>query len=123
MARQWLPSLAADILRGRYRMIGPALYLASLPLAQGVLLLLVALILPLPWLRITAAAGLFVVLAHVATAILAGDHPTADLKLLLRLPMYFVSKIAALPSTLRMSRTNAAWVRTSRDGEDDESKQ
>jgi cellulose synthase/poly-beta-1,6-N-acetylglucosamine synthase-like glycosyltransferase len=117
MVQQWLPSLGADVLRGRLRMIGPALYICSLPLAQGVLLLLIALLLPLGWLRITAVAGLVVVMLHVVTAILAGDHPADDFKLLLRLPGYFVAKIAALPATLRMTRSSAAWVRTSRDNE------
>jgi cellulose synthase/poly-beta-1,6-N-acetylglucosamine synthase-like glycosyltransferase len=117
MAAQWMPSLAKDVFCGRLRMLGPIFYITSLPLAQGVLLMLIALALPPAWLRITAATSLLIVLLHVLTAIFAGEHPADDLRLLLRLPMYLLAKITALPATLLMSRSNAAWVRTSRDNE------
>jgi len=117
MARQWLPSLLRDTLHLRLRLLGPALDLASLPLAQGVLLLLVALALPVLWLRDFAAAALLIVLLHLIAIILAGNKPQSDLLLLLQAPRYIIQKIFSLPAILRMARNNAAWVRTQRDHE------
>ncbi|HEX6494080.1 MAG TPA: glycosyltransferase family 2 protein [Acidobacteriaceae bacterium] len=115
MAQAWLLRLLRRALARRPILFEPALELACLPLASEVVLLGICLLLPVPWLRIYAAAGFLVILAHVATAAAEGDGWWSAARTLLSVPRYIVWKLGILPRTLASSQRNAAWVRTARD--------
>jgi len=113
--RRWALPLVGNILFGRLRLIEPLCDLSGLPLAYGVFALLVAVCLPLTWLRWYAGASLGVVLAHVLTAAWAGPDFLNSLKLLAMSPWYILRKLWMIPGVLRGSSAKAAWVRTERD--------
>jgi cellulose synthase/poly-beta-1,6-N-acetylglucosamine synthase-like glycosyltransferase len=114
-ARKWALPLAGKILQGRLRLLEPLCDLTGLPLAFGVFALLIAVCLPLVWLRWYAAVSLGVVLAHVLTAAWAGPDFLKSLRLLSMTPVYILRKLWMIPGVLRGSSTKAAWVRTERD--------
>jgi cellulose synthase/poly-beta-1,6-N-acetylglucosamine synthase-like glycosyltransferase len=114
-ARRWALPLAGKILGGRLRLLEPLCDLTGLPLAFGVFALLVAVCLPLPWLRWYAAVSLVVVLAHVLVAAWAGPEFLKTLQLLAMTPLYIARKLWMIPGVLRGSSAKAAWVRTERD--------
>lgn len=114
-ARRWALPLLAKMLAGRPRLFEPLCDLTGLPLAFGVLALLIALLLPLGWLRWYAAFSLLVVLTHVVTAACAGPDPSKSLRFLATAPWYIARKVWMIPALLRGSSGKAAWVRTERD--------
>ena len=114
-ARTWTWPLVKQILRGRVRMAEPLLDVASLPMAYGVFALLLALCIPVTGVRIYALASLLVVAAHVLAAAASGPDFVKTLGFLVMAPVYIVWKLRLLPSVLRGSAGNAAWVRTNRD--------
>jgi cellulose synthase/poly-beta-1,6-N-acetylglucosamine synthase-like glycosyltransferase len=114
-ARTWALPLAGRIMRGRLRLFEPLCDLTGLPLAFGVFALLVAVCIPLPWLRWYAVVSLGVVLAHVLTAAWAGPDFLRTLQLLAMTPLYILRKLWMIPGVLRGSSAKAAWVRTERD--------
>jgi len=75
----------------------------------------VLLLLPIHGLRVYAVLGMAVVALHLLVAICLGPDIFADLKALAQAPLYVAGKIRMLPAILRMTRSRAAWVRTSRD--------
>jgi len=85
-----------------------------LPMAYGAFVLLLALCLPLAWLRWYAAFSLGIVLAHVLTAAWAGPEFFKTLQLLVLAPVYIVRKLWMIPGVLRGSSAKATWVRTER---------
>jgi cellulose synthase/poly-beta-1,6-N-acetylglucosamine synthase-like glycosyltransferase len=103
------------ILGGRIRLFEPLCDLCGLPLAYGVFTLLLAVCLPVVWLRWYAAASLFVVIAHVLTAAWAGPDFLKTLQLLALSPVYILRKLWMIPGVLRGSSSKADWVRTERD--------
>jgi cellulose synthase/poly-beta-1,6-N-acetylglucosamine synthase-like glycosyltransferase len=113
-ARTWALPLAGKIMRGRLRLLEPLCDLTGLPLAFGVFALLVAICIPLPWLRWYAVVSLGVVLAHVLTAAWAGPDFLKTLQLLAMAPLYILRKLWMIPGVLRGSSAKAAWVRTER---------
>ncbi len=115
MLKAYPRRLLREIQRGHYRLIEPLLDILSLPLAMGVLFLLLALCLPCTWLRWYAAASLLVVCAHFVVAVKAGPHFWRGMGVLLMVPKYILWKIVLLPKILLNSRRNASWVRTHRD--------
>jgi uncharacterized membrane protein YeiH len=64
--------------------------------------------------QVYAMAGLAVVAFHVLTAILIGGGGWRDMLALASAPFYVLWKLTVLPLIVRTSRTNAAWVRTAR---------
>jgi cellulose synthase/poly-beta-1,6-N-acetylglucosamine synthase-like glycosyltransferase len=110
------PALLLQVLRGRLRLIEPLLDLAGLPIANEVVALLLLLLLPLPGLRLYALAGVAILSLHLLFAVYIGPDPSADLRALVQAPMYVAAKVAMLPAIIRMTRSRAAWVRTSRAG-------
>jgi cellulose synthase/poly-beta-1,6-N-acetylglucosamine synthase-like glycosyltransferase len=114
-ARTWLGPLLRQITRGRLRALEPALDLASLPIGYGAALLLVALALPLTWIRIYALIGMLVVACHVLIAASSGTDFAGDMRVLARAPGYILWKLWMLPSLVRSSRSDSAWVRTERE--------
>ena len=95
-------------------MLEPLLDLLSLPIGYVAFLLLLALCLPLEWLRVYALIAGAVLVGHVLAAAWLGNDFAGDLRILARAPGYILWKLTMLPSILRTSRTNAAWVRTER---------
>jgi hypothetical protein len=94
--------------------VEPLLDLVSLPIGYAAFLLLLALCLPLEWLRVYAMIAVAILGCHVLAAASMGDDFAGDLRILARAPGYILWKLTMLPSILRTSRTNAAWVRTER---------
>jgi len=115
MAKRWSLSLLGDVLRGRIWLVEPLLDLVGLPLALEVLLLLVALCLPVVWLRIYAVAGFAVIGLHLLAAATYGPGLSASAGILLAVPGYIVWKLRMLPHIWKASRSDASWIRTHRD--------
>jgi cellulose synthase/poly-beta-1,6-N-acetylglucosamine synthase-like glycosyltransferase len=114
-ARIWALPLIGSILRGRIRLLEPLCDLIGLPLAYGVFFLLLALLIPLEWLRWYAGISLVIVLGYVLTAAWAGPDFVKTLQLLALAPVYVLRKLWMIPGVLRGSSSKAAWVRTERD--------
>jgi cellulose synthase/poly-beta-1,6-N-acetylglucosamine synthase-like glycosyltransferase len=114
VARTWLPRLLKELLRGRLAVLEPMLDLAGLPIAFGMMALLLAACLPLPWVRVYAAVAIAVLFTHVLAAIWAGPRRLHTLRLLLLVPFYLFWKLRLIPNVLRASSAKAAWVRTER---------
>jgi cellulose synthase/poly-beta-1,6-N-acetylglucosamine synthase-like glycosyltransferase len=110
----WFGPLLRQLMRGRLRMVEPLLDLMSLPIGYVAFLLLFALCLPLEWLRIYTSLAGTILGCHVLAAAWVGNSFAGDLRILARVPGYILWKLTMLPSILRSSRTNAAWVRTER---------
>jgi hypothetical protein len=115
LARQKLTRLLLLILRGHLRLIEPALDLASLPQAQAILLLLLALFLPLVWLRDYAVCALAVIALHIAVATALAPNPAAAAGALLLAPVYVLRKLLGTKATLRSAQSQAEWQRADRD--------
>jgi cellulose synthase/poly-beta-1,6-N-acetylglucosamine synthase-like glycosyltransferase len=115
IARRKLPQIFRLIARGHLRLIEPALDISGLPQAQAIVLLLIALSLPLVWLRLYAAASLFLIALHVLAAVVLAPVPAAELVALLLAPIYIARKLVGIKDTLSSSRQQAAWQRAERD--------
>jgi hypothetical protein len=112
---QWAPKLLADVLRGKARLVEPLLELLALPMSSAVILLLVAVCLPVGWIRLYVSAAFAVLLFHVTVAALTGPGLWETMKALSNVPVYIFWKMWILPEIWRASRANAAWVRTERE--------
>jgi cellulose synthase/poly-beta-1,6-N-acetylglucosamine synthase-like glycosyltransferase len=110
----WLGPLLQQLMRGRLSMVEPLLDLLSLPIGYVAFLLLLALCLPLEWLRVYALIAGAVLVGHVLTAAWLGNDFAGDLRILARAPGYILWKLSLLPRIFRSSRSDAAWVRTER---------
>jgi hypothetical protein len=89
--------------------------LTGAPLAFGAFLLLLALAIPLAWVRWYAGISFAILIAHVLVAAWAGPDFIGSLKLLALAPLYILRKILMIPGVLRGASAKAAWVRTERD--------
>jgi cellulose synthase/poly-beta-1,6-N-acetylglucosamine synthase-like glycosyltransferase len=105
----WIGPLLQQLMRGRLRMVEPLLDLISLPIGYVAFLLLLALCLPLEWVRVYAMIAGTVLGCHVLAAAWVGNDFAGDLRILARAPGYIVWKLSLLPRILRSSRTDAAW--------------
>jgi cellulose synthase/poly-beta-1,6-N-acetylglucosamine synthase-like glycosyltransferase len=114
-ARTWLGPLLKQVTRGRLRALEPALDLASLPIGYGAALLMVAMILPLAWIRTYALLAVLAIACHVLVAAWSGTDFAGDMRVLARAPGYILWKLFMLPTLVRSSRTDSAWVRTERE--------
>jgi cellulose synthase/poly-beta-1,6-N-acetylglucosamine synthase-like glycosyltransferase len=113
-ARVWALPLLGKIVSGQLRLLEPLCDLTGLPLAYGVFALLVAVCIPLQWLRWYATFSLGVVLVHVLTAAWAGDNFFGTLRLLALAPFYILRKLWMIPGIARGASAKAAWIRTER---------
>ena len=113
-ARVWALPLLGKIFRGRLQLLEPFCDLTGLPMAYGVFALLIALCIPLAWLRWYAVISLGVVLVHVLTAAWAGEDFLDTLRLLALAPFYILRKLWMIPGIARSSSAKAAWIRTER---------
>jgi cellulose synthase/poly-beta-1,6-N-acetylglucosamine synthase-like glycosyltransferase len=114
-ARMWLVPLLKQLIRGRLCALEPALDLASLPIGYGAALLMVTMGLPLTWIRIYALIATLVIACHVLVAAWSGTDFAGDMRVLARAPGYILWKLFMVPSLLRSSRAESAWIRTERE--------
>jgi len=94
-------------------LLKPLLALESEPLVTEALLLLVALRMPLPWLRVTLQIA-SLRLARISGAAALLTSPGKTFKGLLEEPAYMVRKLLLIPCTVRAAQCDAAWVRAER---------
>jgi len=113
-ARMWVLPIIRRILRGQFRLLEPLCDLAGLPIAYGVFFLILAVCIPLGWLRMYALVSLGIAAAHVLTAAWVGPDFLGTLGLLALAPLYVLRKLWMIPGLLRGSSSKAAWVRTER---------
>jgi len=113
-ARTWFAPLLKQLTQGRLRVLEPLLDLTSLPIGYAVFLLLIAGCFPLLWVRVYALVAMTVIGGHVLAAAWCGSDFAGDMAILARAPAYILWKLFMLPSLLRSSRPEAAWVRTER---------
>lgn len=104
------PELARAILGGQWRQAEPLADLLLLPLAWHCLLLAAA----LPFTPIYALAGLAVVGAHIAAALILGGAGWRELAAVLSAPAYLLWKMTRLAAIARAARRTAPWTRTER---------
>jgi cellulose synthase/poly-beta-1,6-N-acetylglucosamine synthase-like glycosyltransferase len=114
MLRCYGPSLLLKVLRGKVALLEPLLDLAGMPLAVEIVALLELTIFPIHAMRWYALSGIGVIALHLVYAIHSGPDPLEDMRALAQAPFYIVSKLVMLPATIRMTKSRAAWVRTSR---------
>lgn len=114
MRRRWTLPLLAEVASGRLILLEPLLDLLALPLATEAALLLLALLLPVPWLRLYATAGLLTLVLYVLVSARLSPDPAASLRALLAAPGYMLWKLVNLAKTRAAARNDAAWVRTER---------
>jgi cellulose synthase/poly-beta-1,6-N-acetylglucosamine synthase-like glycosyltransferase len=114
VARMWLPLLFREVLRGRMNVIEPMLDLAGLPIAFGMMALLLATCLPVSWIRLYAVLSIATLFLHVLRAIWIGPRRFRTLRLLLLVPFYLFWKLRLIPNVLRASSAKASWIRTDR---------
>ncbi|AKF09430.1 glycosyltransferase family 2 protein [Sandaracinus amylolyticus] len=115
MIREHVPALLRDVLAGNRTMLEPLGELLLLPLATHVGTLLCVLVIPFPPTQLYAAGALGLVGAHVLSALYVGGGTAEDVSALARAPLYVAQKAMKLPSLLRASRKDQAWIRTARD--------
>ena len=116
MIREHVPSLLGRVLSGRIRLLEPLLELLLLPLAMQVVLVLLSLLSPSPFVLIYAAFALTVLGLHLWGAVWRCGGTWRDLGALGAAPFYVFWKLAMIPALVRTSRSNSAWVRTERGG-------
>jgi cellulose synthase/poly-beta-1,6-N-acetylglucosamine synthase-like glycosyltransferase len=114
IVRERTPGLALDVMNGRFRALEPMLDLLLLPLAFHVTLLIVAASTPYPIVRAAGLLGLAVVAMHLLVAIFVGRGGWRDFAALLAAPFYVFWKLLLIPSLVRSSKNDSAWVRTER---------
>ncbi len=107
--------LLASILHGNWRALEALTDVWSLPLSRGILLLLLAALLPLHWLHVFALGCAVVTLAYVLESAALGAEPLRDLAALAVSPLYLAWKAAMTPMVLLKSRRSAEWARTERE--------
>ena len=115
LMKQWSFRLLVRVLSGRLRLLEPLLDLLGLPLAFEVGLLAIALLLPVEWLRLYAVSAFAVIALHILVAATYGPDFRGAMKALLTAPLYILWKLWMFPRIWRASRSDAPWVRTSRD--------
>jgi cellulose synthase/poly-beta-1,6-N-acetylglucosamine synthase-like glycosyltransferase len=115
VARRWTGRLVAAILRGRWRAIASLCEAWSLPLSYGLALLLLAALLPVPWLHAAAWGCAGIAALYIIGTIFLGDDPLRDFAALVAAPAHLGWKAAILPLVLRQSRRRAEWARTRRE--------
>ena len=103
-----------EILSGKLNMLEPFLELMSMPLSYEVLLLCALVVIPGKPFALYGMGGLALIFAQMIVSV-ALYGKSEDFLALSEIPAYLFWKIVKLPSILRNSKKNAAWVRTKRD--------
>jgi cellulose synthase/poly-beta-1,6-N-acetylglucosamine synthase-like glycosyltransferase len=113
-----VPALAAEVLRGRIRLLDPLLDLLLAPLAIHCALLAMALAFGNAPLRWAAGSALAVVGLHVATGLTLIKASPGVWMALAGAPIYIAWKLMLIGRIARSANRHAAWVRTQRAGAD-----
>jgi hypothetical protein len=114
LARQWLPTLARAVLRGRAWAVEPLADFLLPPLGFLAAGLAALALLPVESTRWVAAAGVLVLALHVVLALVVGRADRRQALALLSAPAYVGWKLTHLLATLRTASGRAGWVRTQR---------
>ena len=117
MVREWVPGMAARVLRGEWRLTEPLLDLLTLPLVYHSALLMVAAIALPASLRLWAEISLSIVLLYVLRACLLGGNPLKAAAALAAAPLYVLWKLTTLGAVFSASRRGASWIRSGRENE------
>jgi cellulose synthase/poly-beta-1,6-N-acetylglucosamine synthase-like glycosyltransferase len=115
-ARRSTRRLLAAILHGNPGALETLADVWSLPLALGIVALLLTAALPVHWLHMYALGCAAVAIIYVLEAALLGPDPKQDLAALAAAPLYLAWKVAITPLVARQSRSRAEWARTKREG-------
>jgi len=113
-AMSTLPLLASAA-RGPVRAFSVLAEFWSLPVARAVLVLLLALLLPVPWLHGFVAVCAVLALLYVLVAALLGQSPASDLLALCLAPVHLLWKLMTTPMVLWHTRRSTEWARTERE--------
>jgi cellulose synthase/poly-beta-1,6-N-acetylglucosamine synthase-like glycosyltransferase len=114
MIQEHAPRLAAEVLKGRLRLLEPLLELLLLPLGFHVTLLLLALAVPGPAAHTYLFWALALLPAHILCALKVGKGNAKDLFALALAPFYVLWKLLLLPRLFATSRRSTSWKRTER---------
>jgi cellulose synthase/poly-beta-1,6-N-acetylglucosamine synthase-like glycosyltransferase len=114
MIAQNVPTLAREVIRGRFRLLEPLLDLLLLPLGFHLVMLATTLAIPYAPARIYAASAIGLVAFHVGAGIAVSGGGISDVFSLLAAPFYILWKVAVTPEIFRSGRRKAAWIRTER---------
>lgn len=117
MRKQFAPYLLGQVLRGHIALLEPLLDLLTMPIANGVLVLLVSLCVPLLWSRVYGVLGLASIALYILVSASLSSNPWATLRALASVPKHLLTKILLIPATRRAAHAQAAWVRTKRNVE------
>jgi hypothetical protein len=115
VARRSTGMLLTAILRGNWRAFEALMDVWSLPISRGILILLLAVLLPLHWLHVYAMGCAAATVAYVLGSALLGAEPLHDLAALAVAPVYLAWKAAMTPMVLLNSRRRTEWARTDRE--------
>lgn len=113
IAIDFAPRLAKELLRGNWRALEPLLDLLLLPLGYHMAALFLLLLASYP--SKLALLYLALPIIHVLSSIYFGGGTVKDCLLLLSVPYYIFWKIVNFGTTMRFSRSDNPWIRTSRD--------
>ena len=108
-----MPMLHA-VLRGELRLLEPLLEILTRPTSSVAICLVLALLLPLTWLRLYALVGLGSMMLSVIVAAHLSTDGIASLGALTYLPAHVFFKLRQRATTKRAATKDAAWVRTPR---------
>ena len=118
MRREWTLPLLRSVLRGRRRLFEPLLDLLAQPLATQAVLLILAALIPVLWLRIYTALSLAGIALSILVAASLSSDPACSLRALAAAPGYLLWKLFMIPRTRLAARKDAAWIRTQRNAEE-----
>ena len=100
---------------GNLRALETLADVCSLPLARGVLALLLTAALPVHWLHVYALVCAAIAGGYVLEAVWLSPQPVRDVFSLAAAPLYLLWKAAITPLVVRQSRRRAEWARTRRE--------
>lgn len=110
-----VPSLLAEVMQGRLRLLDPLADLLLLPLAMHVALLLLAAALAPGLVRWAALGGVSIVAAHVLLGLRLIRAEPAHWRVLGSVPGYIVWKLLLTARIVRSAGRQTHWVRSERD--------
>ena len=109
-----LPSLVTDLMKGKFKLLEPAMELTLLPLAYHLLLILFLLFSSNTIIRCYAFFALGVMIYHLAVTISLGGQKYKDCQALLFIPYYVLWKIGVLFKTCVSISRGVPWTKSER---------
>jgi len=114
IARDFVPRLATNVLKGNFGSAEPLLDLLTLPLTLHVLLLVPVILFQPVWLSLYGAAALIVVALDIAASLIVGRAGLKDILALVAAPLYVAGKLSILRQIVGASKRDAEWKRSER---------